>query len=165
MATKQRSTGRLGVWYRNRIAEPTTNDEVRGYWLFVLGAVLGIIGIVLFLMSVSAGTVRMISIILASIGLMLVFAGPIIRLPLRATATRFVYAGGVLCALAIIWFITAFPAQWSPSSGQPMIIGLYTLGLVVIAVGGVFIPLASVESIPPMVEMSPEVGREGSVSP
>lgn len=85
----------------------------------------------------------MISIILASIGLMLVFAGPIIRLPLRATATRFVYAGGVLCALAIIWFIIAFPAQWSPTSGQPMIIGLYTLGLVVIAFGGVFIPLAS----------------------
>jgi uncharacterized protein YegP (UPF0339 family) len=143
MTTGRDTGGTLSTWYRNRIAEPTTDDEARGYWLFALGVVLGLIGILLFLTSVPAGGVRMISIVLASAGLTLVFAGPIIRLPLRRAATWLVYLGVILCALAIVWFITAFPAQWSPTSGQPTIIGLYAIGLLVMALGGVFIPVLS----------------------
>lgn len=128
-------------WYRSRIGEPATDDEARGYWLFAVGVVLGIVGILLFLVSQPAGAVRQWSIVLASAGFVLLLAGPIIRLPLRRTATWLVYLGVLVCGVAIVWFIVAFPAQWSPQSGQPTIIGLYTLGLVVMAIGGVFVPV------------------------
>ena len=42
--------------------------------------------------------------------------------------------------VAIGWFVVAFPAQWSTQTGHPTIIGLYAVGLGVMAVGGVLIP-------------------------
>lgn len=128
-------------WYRGRIGEPATDDEARGYWIFALGVILGIVGILMFLRSRPAGTFRQWAIVVASIGLVLLLAGPIIRLPLRRIATWLTYLGVVICGAAILWFITAFPSQWSPQSGQASIIGLYAVGLLVMAVGGVFVPI------------------------
>jgi uncharacterized protein YegP (UPF0339 family) len=128
-------------WYRRRIGEPNTDDEARGYWIFALGVVLGIGGILVFLTSEPGGGVRQWSIVLASVGLVMLLAGPIIRLPLRRSATWLVCLGVVVSAAAIVWFLVAFPSQWSPQTGQPTIIGLYAVGLLVMAVGGVFVPI------------------------
>lgn len=141
MASKAEGGGSLVRWYRNRIGEPATEGEARGYWVFALGVILGIVGIWLFVQSRPAGAIRQWSIVLSSAGLALLLAGPLIRLPLRRTATGLVYLGVLVCAAAIVWFITAFPAQWSPQSGQPTIISLYALGLVLMAIAGVFVPV------------------------
>ncbi len=128
-------------WYRNRIAEPSTTDEALGYWVFVVGVVAGILGVLLFLAGRPASSLREVGIVLSSSGLVLLMVGPIIRLPLRRRATTLAYVGAVIAGLAVIWFVAAFPANWSPTSGQPSIVGLYALGLGVIAVGGVFVPV------------------------
>ena len=43
--------GVLYEFHRNRVGEPTTHDEVRGYWVFLTGLLLGTVGILLFIPS------------------------------------------------------------------------------------------------------------------
>ena len=135
--------GTLARWYRQRIGEPNTTDEASGYWLFAAGVVLGIVGVLVFLTTSPATATRQWSIVVAAAGFALLVAGPVIRLPLRRSATWLVYLGLVICAAAIVWFVVAFPVQWSPQSGQPTIIALYTAGLLSMAVGGVLVPVLS----------------------
>jgi len=105
MATESTTDGALNRWYRSRIGTATTDDEVRGYWLFALGVVLGVAGILLFVPSESAGALRQWAVVAAATGLVCVFAGPIIRLP---TETR-----GRHCSST-----RAPPSVWSQSPGS-----------------------------------------------
>jgi len=141
MATDASSEGPLVSWYRSRIGDPNTEDEARGYWLFALGVVLGAVGILLFLAGDPGSTVRQWAIVVASAGLALVFAGPILRLPLRPVATWLVGIGLLACAAAIVWFYVTYPGQWDPETGQPTVVGLYAAGLLAMALGGVFVPV------------------------
>ncbi len=143
MATESPTDGTLSNTYESHIGKSATGDEARGYWMFALGALLGIVGVFLFMNSQSAGALRQWSIVLAAAALVLMIAGPIIRLPLEAKATTMVVIGGVISAAAIAWFVTAYPAQWSPQTGNLGIIAVYALGVLVIAAAGAFIPVRS----------------------
>jgi hypothetical protein len=46
--------GALVSWYADDVAEPNTSDEAYGYWSFVIGSVLGVVGFALFLLSTTA---------------------------------------------------------------------------------------------------------------
>jgi uncharacterized protein YegP (UPF0339 family) len=162
--------GTLERWYRNRIGRATTTDEVRGYWIFVLGLVLGTLGILLFIPSARASALREWSIVFAAAGLVLAFAGPIVRLPLEPMATRLAYVGVAICAVSIAWFLFAFPNNWA-SAAQTQIIGLYSLGLLSVAAGGVLVPLltagtaaAATDSESGVVEEA-ETGSESEAGP
>lgn len=71
--------------------EPTTHDEVRGYWVFLPGVVSGTLGIVLFIPSTAPRatslTLREASIFIAAVGLVTMVAGPVLRLPVRSWVT------------------------------------------------------------------------------
>jgi len=129
-------------WYRDRIAEPTTNDEVYGYWVFVFGILLGILGILLFLTSdvTTATTPGKAGIALAAISLVLLTIGPVIRLPLRRTANLISYAGGIVALLGVVGFLVTYPG-WRASGLAVPVISLFALGLVLIAVGAALIPV------------------------
>lgn len=132
--------------YRERVGEPTTHDEVRGYWVFLVGVVLGTLGIVLFLPSASSRGatglgLREISVFLSAIGLAMLIAGPVIRLPLQSRANYAAYLGQVVCFAAAAWFLLVFPANWSVQTGNQPVIILYAVGLVIITFGGVIGPL------------------------
>jgi uncharacterized protein YegP (UPF0339 family) len=137
-------------WYRNRIAQPTTNDEVYGYWLFVFGILLGILGILLYLTSYpDPGSITGEGgIALAAISLVLVMIGPVVRLPLRRTATLVSYAGALVALLAVVWFLLEYPG-WRDSGMASPIITLYAFGLVLIAVGAALVPVISTRVVPP----------------
>jgi uncharacterized protein YegP (UPF0339 family) len=144
-------------WYRNRIAQPTTNDEVYGYWLFVFGILLGIFGILLYLTSYpNPGSITGESgIALAAISLVLVMIGPVVRLPLRRTATLVSYAGSLVALLAVVWFLLEYPG-WRDAGTASPIITLYAFGLVLIAVGAALVPVISTRVIPPEDEATGE---------
>ena len=132
--------------YRQRVGSPTTDDEVRGYWVFLLGLLLGVAGIVLFLASESAQgtsglTIRELSIVFAAVGLSTMAAGFVIRLPLQSWANYAAYLGQVVCLAAAGWFMGVFPADWSVQTGSQPVIILYVVGLGIIALGGVVGPL------------------------
>jgi uncharacterized protein YegP (UPF0339 family) len=127
--------------YASHIGAPRTADEVRGYWLFVVGLVAGVLSIVLFLFSGPATGLREASIVVGGIGLALLVAGPVVRLPLRRTATYATYLGLVVCALALVWFLLVFPSGWSRATGNAGVIGLYAVGVAILGIAGVLIPL------------------------
>jgi len=130
--------------YGTKIGQPATDDEAFGYWVFVLGLVLGFVGIVGVMLSESPGeSIRGIGIALAALGLVLLLIGPIIRLPIKRVATFVAYVGALICFGAIAWFWTAFPDSWGAAfeHSEVEIIGLYGVGIFVIALGGVLVPL------------------------
>ncbi|WP_436911573.1 DUF1508 domain-containing protein [Halosimplex marinum] len=132
--------------YRDRVGEPTTRDEVRGYWVFLTGLVLGTLGVVLFLPSSSAVgtsglTLRELSIFVAAVGLAMLVAGPVIRLPLQPWANYAAYLGQAVCFVAAAWFVVVFPADWSVQTGSQPVIVLYAVGLGIITLVGVIAPL------------------------
>ncbi|NLV04875.1 DUF1508 domain-containing protein [Haloarcula rubripromontorii] len=126
--------------YRNRIGDPTTDDEVYGYWLFVFGIVLGIVGLLLFYLTASRSTPRQFGYLLGAIGLISLFAGPTIRLPLTRRGLILTYLGGVVGLVAIVWFTTFYPSNWTGPEGNPAVT-LYIVGLGLMAVGAVVSPL------------------------
>jgi len=133
-------------WYDSRIGNPSTDDEAIGYWVFVLGVFAGFFGILLVMLSQEPGEmIRGAGITMAALGLVMLLIGPIIRLPLERTATMLSYLGAVICLLSIGWFLTAFPDNWGAAfeNQEVEIIGLYGVGVLVIALGAVFVPLLS----------------------
>lgn len=58
MATDSSQQGALNRWYNERIGRPATDDEVMGYWIFVLGLLLGIVGILLLITSDAGSQLR-----------------------------------------------------------------------------------------------------------
>jgi hypothetical protein len=94
--------------YRGRIGTPTTDDEACGYWLFVIGTVLGAPGLVLFDAAPSRSTPHEPGTCSARPG-HCALVGPTLRLPLsrtrRSSRTR--------CLLTMLWFSFTCPAGWS----------------------------------------------------
>ncbi len=138
MSTRE---GPLWNLYRNRIGRPRTDDEVFGYWVFVFGLLIAALGFLLFLPSEAAGTTRQYSIMLAALGLALLLAGPVIRLPLERPATYTTYLGVLLCFAGVVWFWTVFPQDWNVQTGDQNVIVVYAVGVALIAIGGVVIPM------------------------
>ena len=162
-------TDPLVASYSNRIGVPSTADEAYGYWVF--GVLAGFVGIGLLMLilvaitsykyshpprweilsfliatsiSDTAGAMeRGAGIAIAAIGLLFLVIGPIIRLPLKRKATLLSYLGALICLLAVGWFVTAFPDNWTAqfTNSEVQIIGLYGLGILIIALGSVFVPL------------------------
>jgi uncharacterized protein YegP (UPF0339 family) len=135
----------LSAFYRRRVGEPTTHDEVRGYWVFLTGLLLGTAGILLFIPSTApratSFTLREASIFIAAVGLVMMMAGPVIRLPLQSWANYAAYAGQAIGFVAAVWFVVVFPNDWVVRTGNQPVIVLYALGLAVITVGGALAPL------------------------
>jgi len=130
-------------WYENRIGTSSTADEAKGYWVFVAGVIAGVTGLILVLISDVESATRGGGAMILALALLLLVLGPIIRLPLRRSAALLSYLGAVFCLLAVSWFFVAYPDDFGTQfDGQEVeIIGLYGLGLLIIALGGIFTPL------------------------
>ncbi|PSP31476.1 hypothetical protein BRC64_09920 [Halobacteriales archaeon QH_10_67_22] len=151
-------------WYSERIATPTTEDEVYGYWVFVFGILIGIFGILLYLSSYPrpASFPGEAGIALSAIALVLVMIGPVIRLPLQRTASLVSYAGALVSFLAVVWFMFEYPG-WRNSGMATPVITLYAVGLVLIALGAVFVPV--VRSPPADLDEEATVGESPAAIP
>jgi len=138
----QRS-GVLVNLYRKRIGEPTTGDEAYGYWVFVIGVVSGLLGIALFLLSESSADIaRRAGIMAGAFGLLLLIAGPVVRLRLRRAATYLTVVGVLVGIVAIAWFFVVYPADWVRGAEQAdSVIAVYALGIALVAIAGVIVPL------------------------
>ncbi|MFC6786665.1 YegP family protein [Halobaculum halobium] len=138
-------TGPLVSTYEKRFGEPFTTDEVYGYWLFVAGTVVAVVGMMLFLTSMGAGRTgaRGIAYLFSGVGLATAFAGLVVGQSFHRTAKRLVYVGLVVCLAAMAWFLTAFPQEWALDSGTAQgVVAVYTLGLALITLSGALAPIS-----------------------
>lgn len=134
------ANGALARWYSKRIGKPETGDEARGYLLFALDVILGIVGVGMLVTDDLQGALPETAVVLAALSLILLIAGPLIRLPLRRVATGLVYLGALLSLAALPWFVQEYPG-WRPVADD--IIALYAGGLLVMAIGGVLVPIVT----------------------
>jgi len=104
-ATATRNNNPFVEWYGNRIGEPTTTDEAFGF-----------VGVLLVMLSSTAREpIRGAGTGLAAAGLVFLLIGPIIRLPLKRSATVVSVLGAVVCLGAVAWVFAVFPDAWSAS--------------------------------------------------
>jgi uncharacterized protein YegP (UPF0339 family) len=134
----------LTRWYRAKVGDPETNDEAIGYWLFALGLVAGLLGLGLFLQSGRASVLRELSVIFAAVGLVLLTAGPVIRLPLRPIATWLTYVGALVAVVGLLLFTLSYPNRVRLTAG--LFLPIYAGGLLLIGIGGVVVPLVTTRS-------------------
>ena len=132
-----------GGVYARRIGTPTTDDEVNGFWLFGFGVLLGLAGVVLFLLTESATTARGLAYALAALAPPFVMLGAVIRFPLRRAGSFFGYLGTTISVLGVVWFVNIFPEGWLAASGDPTVVAVYGAGLVLIGLAGTVVPLLS----------------------
>ncbi|SDF70421.1 Uncharacterized conserved protein YegP, UPF0339 family [Halorubrum xinjiangense] len=132
-----------GGLYERRIGAPKTTDEVNGYWLFGFGVLLGLAGVVVFLLTDSATAARGIGYALAALAPVFVMLGAVIRFPLRRGGTALGYLGTAVSVLGVVWFVSIFPDGWFTVSGDPAVITLYGVGLLLIGLAGTVVPLLS----------------------
>ena len=139
----QTPSGPLADLYAGRIGEPTTDDEVRGYWVFSLGVLVGVLGVVVFALTAPRTTARAVGYALVALSPPLVMIGAIVRFPLRRSATTLAALGGLLTFAAVAYFFVVFPEGWSRSTGNEVVNALYAAGIVVIGLAGAVVPLVT----------------------
>ena len=139
--TDETPSGSLANLYAGRIGEPTTDDEVRGYWIFSLGVLVGVLGVVVFALTAPRTTARAVGYALVALSPPLVMIGAIVRFPLRRSATTLAALGGLLTFVAVAYFFVVFPEGWSRSTGNEVVNALYAAGIVVIGLAGAIVPL------------------------
>ncbi|WP_233560767.1 hypothetical protein [Haloarcula sp. Atlit-47R] len=106
----------------------------------MFGIVLCIVGLLLFYLTGSRSTPRQLAYLLGAIGHISLFAGPTTRLPLTRRGLILTYVGAVVGLVAIVWFTTFYPSNWTGLEGNPAVT-LYIVGLGLMAVGAVVSPL------------------------
>lgn len=135
--------GPLVSIYEKRIGAATNTNEVMGYWAFLVGVVLGVLGLGIYSMSTAATMTRGVGYALAALAPALLMAGAVLRFPLRKLATTLVGVGLALTVAAIVWFLIIFPGGWSLSTGNSAVILSYVTGLGIIGIAGSVVPLAT----------------------
>lgn len=132
--------GQLAEAYRRHFGGTQSSAQLYGgFAAFFAGAALGLVGIMVvlsgdFLIEESSSRYK-IGILIASLGMPLLFMGLQLTLPSRLVIHVLAGLGAAVCLAGVILFTQAWPGQWGPRaeldrSGQ--VIGVYTLGLVLL---------------------------------
>lgn len=140
----------LFEWYDKYVGEAVSKREVYGYWIFVLGYAIGVIGVLVYLLG-SGGEdasflIRESAIVLSAPGLALSLLGIVLQLPVRRGAVWAAVASAVVAILSVVWFASVYPQNWlGPDSPQRTIIAVYILGIGVVAGVAVLVPVLTGE--------------------
>ncbi|QRV14328.1 DUF1508 domain-containing protein [Haloterrigena salifodinae] len=133
--------------YEHYVGEPDSSKDVYGYWVFIVGYLLGAAGIFTYVVGYagSAGSYTLIRIsgITAATGLALCLFGIVLMLPVRRIG---IYASalGLLVALGgVVFFGWAYPNNWRDlgTDYSVQVISVYTLGIGLIAGVTALVPI------------------------
>jgi len=150
MADSEIRNAKLVELYHRYVGEPESNREVYGYWLFLLGCVAGVAGVLVFQVEQALFgqnfAVREVAIGAAAVGLALALFGIVVLLPVRRRGLQASVVGIGVAFLAIAAFAWAYPQAWTvPPDYSPEIIGVYSIGLGVVAAVAVLVPIVTGE--------------------
>lgn len=130
--------------YRKHIG-PGTPDEAIGYWIFLVGALLGLLGVIAYFYSTTfegtaVYTPREVAAVSATVGLTFLLLGVVIRLPTHKGVTMAGIVGAVISVLAAVWFSVTYPDDWPTPEGDPTIVGMFALGAAILVAAAIIMP-------------------------
>ena len=118
----------------------STAFEVTGYWLFLAGFAVGLVGVVAYFLTPAATTGRSVGYALAALAPALTLAGAVLQFPLRKTARHLTGLGVIITFAVAAWFLIVFPEGWSTETGNTGIIVAYLIGLGIVGAAGALVP-------------------------
>lgn len=140
--------GILFSLYEQYIGEPKSKKQVYGYWLFIIGYVLGFAGILLFVVELwQAGDpnwfLRGAGVSLAAGGLPLAMFGIVLLLPVRQRGIHATLVGLGVTFIGVIAFNIAYPSNWWVDSADysGIVVAIYSVGLAIVAGVIVLVPI------------------------
>lgn len=131
----------LASAYDQQIGTATNSNEVMGYWIYLIGTIFGVLGVLTFALTAPATMIRGFGYALLALSPAMVLAGATLRFPLQRFATTLVIGGLTLTLGAVAWFLVTFPSGWSLTTGHTGVIALYTVGLSTIGIAATVVPL------------------------
>ncbi|MFC7154098.1 DUF1508 domain-containing protein [Halomarina halobia] len=140
----------LYALYARYVGEPRSRKDVYGYWVFISGSIVSLLGVVTYLLGPlwwSGYFVRKVSITLAAFGLPVLFLGILLLLPIKRRSIHVAGVGATMSILADAWFVAIYPGNWI--SGTPNysteIIALYTAGMGILVGVAALVPVVTGE--------------------
>jgi uncharacterized protein YegP (UPF0339 family) len=151
--------GVFSGWYRKHLGEPLEPDHVNGYWAFLFGALLALIGLVLFLVASTfdRGTdnfwlFRRVAFTLALLAGPIVVLSIVYLLPLQKRAAWIAVVGLLVCVGAAVAFNVYYPDDWNwAGDTSPVIMGGYGVGVALQILTIFLYPLVSADTAQPAV--------------
>jgi uncharacterized protein YegP (UPF0339 family) len=160
MATETREAesaydGRLFELYTKYVSEPESKKDVYGYTLLLVGYVLAMLGMLIFLVGPTGSEVpdptQWLVIEAATLplatGLVLSLFGIVMLLPVTRNSLVVALLGLLVGLAGVAMFFVFYPQQWQsgPEAYSQVIIGIYSLGVVLIVGVVVMVPVITGE--------------------
>ncbi|WP_435317383.1 DUF1508 domain-containing protein [Haloarchaeobius sp. TZWSO28] len=141
MSTHTEVRNKLFGLYEQYVGEPESEREVYGYWIFIAGYLVGIGGIIFYLLgpAMMPGEqfgLQEVTWSIAALGLSLGLFGIVLLLPVRRRAIQASVVGLGVALVGVALFTTVYPQAWGPdvaTDRSPMVIATYLTGNAVLA--------------------------------
>ncbi|QFU81263.1 DUF1508 domain-containing protein [Natronorubrum aibiense] len=133
--------------YEHYVGEPDSSTDVYGYWVFIVGYILGAAGVAVFVVGYagSADSYTLIrgSGVTAAAGLALCLFGIVLMLPVRRIGIYASVLGLVVALSGVVFFGWAYPYNWRELGVDysVQVITVYTLGVGLIAGVTALVPI------------------------
>ncbi|WP_049890110.1 DUF1508 domain-containing protein [Natronorubrum sulfidifaciens] len=133
--------------YEHYVGEPDSSTDVYGYWVFIVGYILGATGVAVFVVGYagSADSYTLIrgSGVTAAAGLALCLFGIVLMLPVRRIGIYASVLGLVIALSGVVFFGWAYPYNWRELGVDysVQVITVYTLGVGLIAGVTALVPI------------------------
>ncbi|MFW6376821.1 MAG: DUF1508 domain-containing protein [archaeon] len=151
MSRLETLNNRLFQLYERYVGEPDSAKDVYGYWIFVVGYLVGLVGVLAYLLGPAStpGTQygqREITITIAATGLAIGIFGIVLMLPVRRRGIQASVVGLAAAIVGVIGFTVVYPQNWPGGAGpdqSPFVIALYTFGVAVLAGVTALVPVVT----------------------
>ncbi|QLK27157.1 DUF1508 domain-containing protein [Natrinema zhouii] len=139
MASKTDIHQSLFQLYEHYVGEPDSSKDVYGYWLFIVGYIIGAAGVATFVVGYAGEgnpyTLIRLSGVTAATGLAFCLLGIVLMLPVRRRGIQVSFVGLLISLGGVGFFAWAYPYNWRQlgTDYSVEVISVYTLGIGIIA--------------------------------
>lgn len=153
--------------YHRYVGEPESKRDVYGYWLFLLGSVAALVGVLIYQVeqAVFPGNfqIRQVAIVLSAVGLAILLFAIVILLPVRRRGMQASTVGLAIASVSIVAFTRVYPSAWYVEPDYSAeIIAAYTFGTGIIVGVAVLVPVLTGEK---GLLVEPEIGLGNEEAP
>ena len=135
--------------YEHYVGEPDSAKDVYGYWLFILGYLVGAAGVFTFIVGYAGDTGSYFQIrvsgVTAAAGLSLCLFGIVLMLPVRTRGIQASAIGLVVALVGVVSFGVVYPQDWRGygADWSVEVITIYAAGIAIIAGVTALVPIVT----------------------